>query len=235
MSADPTQRRIMLALPFVFAVFIVNFPAGLIVYWITTNVWTVGQQLMVKKLYPKPEPRRRRPTARSQGAGARQATAKGRRGRDQPKAPVPAQARSPAATAPRASPRPTRARRRSAQAAGAERGGPGCLHRGAQDLVAEASGASLGEAKWSAMKELEPRFPGVTAECVSFEVVEEAGEGEPVRVRAEVDPDAWREAAEEIPAEPRSASAPIVSRTVHSLGLLRRSTSRRRATRSART
>ncbi len=57
MSADPTQRRIMLALPFVFAVFIVNFPAGLIVYWITTNIWTIGQQLMVKKLYPKPEPR----------------------------------------------------------------------------------------------------------------------------------------------------------------------------------
>ena len=35
-----------------------------------------------------------------------------------------------------------------------------------------------------AMKELEPRFPGVTAECVSFEVLEEAGDGEPVRVRA---------------------------------------------------
>ena len=87
------------------------------------------------------------------------------------------------------------------------------------DLVAEASGASLGEAKWSAMKELEPRFPGVTAECVSFEVVEEAGEGEPVRVRAEVDPDAWREAAEEIPAEPVERVRAIVSRTVHSLGL----------------
>jgi YidC/Oxa1 family membrane protein insertase len=56
-SADPTQRRIMLAMPFVFAVFIINFPAGLIVYWITTNVWTIGQQLLVKKLYPKPEPR----------------------------------------------------------------------------------------------------------------------------------------------------------------------------------
>src|SRR5215211_8846569 len=55
-SADPTQRRIMLALPFVFTVFIINFPAGLIVYWITTNVWTIGQQLAVKKLYPKPEP-----------------------------------------------------------------------------------------------------------------------------------------------------------------------------------
>src|SRR3954467_3203286 len=55
-SADPTQRRIMFALPFVFVIFIVNFQAGLIVYWITTNVWTIGQQLMVKKLYPKPAP-----------------------------------------------------------------------------------------------------------------------------------------------------------------------------------
>src|SRR5687767_14641944 len=55
-SADPTQRRIMFALPFVFVIFIINFEAGLIVYWITTNVWTIGQQLLVKKLYPKPEP-----------------------------------------------------------------------------------------------------------------------------------------------------------------------------------
>jgi YidC/Oxa1 family membrane protein insertase len=55
-SADPMQRRIMFALPFVFVIFIINFEAGLIVYWITTNVWTVGQQLLVRKLYPKPEP-----------------------------------------------------------------------------------------------------------------------------------------------------------------------------------
>src|SRR5215211_3846232 len=55
-SADPTQRRIMFALPFVFTIFIVNFQAGLIVYWITTNVWTLGQQLLVKKLFPKPAP-----------------------------------------------------------------------------------------------------------------------------------------------------------------------------------
>jgi YidC/Oxa1 family membrane protein insertase len=55
-SADPMQRRIMFALPFVFVIFIINFEAGLILYWITTNVWTIGQQLLVKKLYPKPEP-----------------------------------------------------------------------------------------------------------------------------------------------------------------------------------
>jgi YidC/Oxa1 family membrane protein insertase len=55
-SADPMQRRIMFALPFVFVVFIISFEAGLIVYWITTNVWTIGQQLLVRKLYPKPPP-----------------------------------------------------------------------------------------------------------------------------------------------------------------------------------
>jgi YidC/Oxa1 family membrane protein insertase len=55
-SADKTQQRIMYALPFVFTIFIVNFQAGLIVYWITTNIWTFGQQLVVKKLYPKPAP-----------------------------------------------------------------------------------------------------------------------------------------------------------------------------------
>jgi YidC/Oxa1 family membrane protein insertase len=56
-SADPMQRRIMFALPFVFVIFIINFEAGLILYWITTNVWTIGQQLLVKKLFPKPPPR----------------------------------------------------------------------------------------------------------------------------------------------------------------------------------
>ncbi|MGI8511672.1 MAG: YidC/Oxa1 family membrane protein insertase, partial [Solirubrobacteraceae bacterium] len=55
-SADKNQQRIMYALPFVFTVFIINFSAGLIVYWVTTNVWTIGQQLVVKKLYPRPIP-----------------------------------------------------------------------------------------------------------------------------------------------------------------------------------
>ncbi len=53
---DQTQRRIMLALPFFFTIIIVNFPTGLLVYWITTNVWTIGQQLAVKKFLPPPEP-----------------------------------------------------------------------------------------------------------------------------------------------------------------------------------
>ena len=39
-TADKTQQRIMLLLPLAFAVIIPSFPAGLIVYWITTNFWT---------------------------------------------------------------------------------------------------------------------------------------------------------------------------------------------------
>lgn len=55
-SADKTQQRIMLLLPLVFAAIIPNFPAGLIVYWITTNFWTFGQQVVVRRLAPPPQP-----------------------------------------------------------------------------------------------------------------------------------------------------------------------------------
>jgi len=51
-TMDKTQRYIMFALPLIFVVFIINFPAGLMVYWITTNLWTVGQQFVVKKTSP---------------------------------------------------------------------------------------------------------------------------------------------------------------------------------------
>jgi YidC/Oxa1 family membrane protein insertase len=48
-TADRNQRFIMIALPFVFVPFIQGFPAGLIVYWITTNLWTVGQQYIIRR------------------------------------------------------------------------------------------------------------------------------------------------------------------------------------------
>jgi YidC/Oxa1 family membrane protein insertase len=48
-TADRNQRFIMIALPFVFVPFIQGFPAGLLVYWITTNLWTIVQQAIVRK------------------------------------------------------------------------------------------------------------------------------------------------------------------------------------------
>jgi YidC/Oxa1 family membrane protein insertase len=48
-TTDRTQRMIFLALPFVFVIFVINFPAGLLVYWITTNLWTIVQQAIIRK------------------------------------------------------------------------------------------------------------------------------------------------------------------------------------------
>src|SRR5258705_404963 len=59
-----------------------------------------------------------------------------------------------------------------------------------EELSAEGEGETVGEAKWAAMKELEPRFPGITADSVNFDVVEEPEGDGPARVRAEVDEEA---------------------------------------------
>jgi spoIIIJ-associated protein len=87
------------------------------------------------------------------------------------------------------------------------------------ELVAEAEGESLGEAKWAAMKALEPRFPGITADCVRFEVAVEPGPDQGARVRATVVFDAWQAAAEKIPEEPAERVRAIVARVVQALGL----------------
>jgi YidC/Oxa1 family membrane protein insertase len=53
-TVDRNQRLIALGLPFLFTIFILSFPAGLILYWITTNLWTVGQQYIVRRYFPPP-------------------------------------------------------------------------------------------------------------------------------------------------------------------------------------
>jgi YidC/Oxa1 family membrane protein insertase len=53
-TADKSQRMLMLALPFLFVPFVITFPAGLVLYWITTNVWTIGQQYAIQRIIPAP-------------------------------------------------------------------------------------------------------------------------------------------------------------------------------------
>jgi YidC/Oxa1 family membrane protein insertase len=48
-TADPNQRRMMLLLPLVIVAFLFRYPAGLLVYWITTNLWTIGQQYFIRQ------------------------------------------------------------------------------------------------------------------------------------------------------------------------------------------
>ncbi len=59
-TMDKTQRTMLLVLPVAFVFFLVNFPVGLVIYWVTTNLWTVGQGLITRRLMPKaaPSPRR---------------------------------------------------------------------------------------------------------------------------------------------------------------------------------
>jgi YidC/Oxa1 family membrane protein insertase len=52
-TMDKAQRTIMMIVPLVFISVIANFPAGLVLYWVTTNLWTVGQGLITRRLMPK--------------------------------------------------------------------------------------------------------------------------------------------------------------------------------------
>src|SRR5206468_4489275 len=55
-TMDKTQRTIMLILPLVFLTVVARFPQGLLIYWVTTNLWTVGQGVVTRRLVPKREP-----------------------------------------------------------------------------------------------------------------------------------------------------------------------------------
>lgn len=68
-TGDRNQKMLMYGLPFVFTPFIITFPSGLIVYWITTNLWTVGQGYVLRKRLgpispPKTEDAAKKPSAK---------------------------------------------------------------------------------------------------------------------------------------------------------------------------
>lgn len=48
------QRVLLMVLPIIFIPFIIQFPSGLMIYWLTTNLWTTGQGLVTRQLMPKP-------------------------------------------------------------------------------------------------------------------------------------------------------------------------------------
>ena len=48
------QKILLYVFPLIFAVSGVNFPVGVLIYWLTTNLWTMGQQLYVIRRNPTP-------------------------------------------------------------------------------------------------------------------------------------------------------------------------------------
>jgi YidC/Oxa1 family membrane protein insertase len=55
-TMDKTQRYLMMVLPVFFITFLLRFPMGLVIYWVTTNLWTVGQGLVTRRLTKKTPP-----------------------------------------------------------------------------------------------------------------------------------------------------------------------------------
>ncbi|MDX6516328.1 MAG: YidC/Oxa1 family rane protein insertase [Gaiellaceae bacterium] len=77
-SVEKTQRIMMMVLPVFFIYFILKppvggtsnggFPMGLLIYWVTTNLWTVGQGLVLRQLTPKPVPPPKKSSRTAPGA-----------------------------------------------------------------------------------------------------------------------------------------------------------------------
>ena len=94
-TADKTQRYLFMIMPLVFVFVIARFPAGLVLYWVTTNLWTVGQGLITRRLMPRPAAPEKRtsrtapkaePTDESDGGSGNGAAPKGPAPKPQPSA-----------------------------------------------------------------------------------------------------------------------------------------------------
>jgi YidC/Oxa1 family membrane protein insertase len=48
-GGDPMQQRMMMFLPLIFTVMFINFPSGLVLYWLANNVMSIGQQYMTNR------------------------------------------------------------------------------------------------------------------------------------------------------------------------------------------
>ena len=69
-TMDKMQRYLLLSLPLVFLFFVAAFPAGLMIYWVTTNLWTTGQGLVTRQLRPAPvQPEKRSSRTPPRAAG----------------------------------------------------------------------------------------------------------------------------------------------------------------------
>ena len=126
------------------------------IYWLTTNLWTTGQGLVTRRLMPRPAA----PPKRSS--------------RTPPKDEPP-----PTNASRRRIPTARRARARLGRAAARQAKGRGTdtAMSSSGVVTVEATGETVGEAKWAALRELEQQVPGLDRERVQFQVVSEGERG----------------------------------------------------------
>lgn len=87
---DQTQRMLMYVMPIGIGIitYIGKWPAGLLIYWFTSNLWTIGQQYLIMRLVKAPEPAPSAPAKTGGKTGGKSAGDKA--GGKTGKAPVPA-------------------------------------------------------------------------------------------------------------------------------------------------
>ena len=161
-TMDKTQRTIMMFLPLVFLTVVSRFPTGLILYWMTTNLWTVGQGLVTRRLVPKAA---KPGTLPAVPAGPKRSS------RNPPKEEA-AAGNGATAAAPAPKPPPSQPRRVK------KKGQSQAVSAGDTEQVSvEATGETVGEAKWKALRDLERLAPGLDKAAVEFQVVSEGERG----------------------------------------------------------
>ena len=92
------QKMLMYGYPVIFAVFGINFPVGVLVYWLTSNAWTMGQQLVVIRRNPTPGSvayKQRQERLRAKGELAADSPAMGKAAVEDPQAPQPVKRQQP--------------------------------------------------------------------------------------------------------------------------------------------
>jgi YidC/Oxa1 family membrane protein insertase len=110
-TADKSQRIIFMLMPLVFVFVIAHFPSGLVLYWATTNLWTVGQGLVTRRLFPRtPAPSLFKPLGDTPKGGDGGGNGAKRKPAPAPK-PAPAAAAKPKPTQPQVRKRKRKARR----------------------------------------------------------------------------------------------------------------------------
>ncbi len=57
-AGDPAQRRMFMMMPLIFGFMFMNFPAGLVLYWLVNNLLTIGQQLVTERIMKNEKPAR---------------------------------------------------------------------------------------------------------------------------------------------------------------------------------
>jgi YidC/Oxa1 family membrane protein insertase len=62
-TADPMQQKMMMFMPLIFMTMLLWAPSGLVLYWTTSNLWTIGQQAVTNRLIGPSTPRAVRPPA----------------------------------------------------------------------------------------------------------------------------------------------------------------------------